>query len=127
MAVMPPAKSLPLPDRVLSHVSPLRRIVVEPDDVYLLEADGDDTIVRKRGRRTIRDVRPLGEIAAVFSRCGFQRIHDTWCVNLRRVREIRRQRDGRDWEVVMLPPVNRVLPISRARLPGLLSRFADKV
>lgn len=124
MAPMPPAASLP--DRVLLHVTPLRRVVVKPDDVYLLEADRNDTIVRKRSRRTIRDVRQLGQIAAVFSRHGFHRIHDKWCVNLRRVREIRRQRDGRDWEVVMQPPVNRVLPVSRARLPGLLRHFGEK-
>ena len=121
---MPPAASLS--DRVLLHVTPARRIVVEPYDVYLLEADRNDTIVRKRGRHTIRDVRQLGQIAAVFSRHGFHRIHDKWCVNLRRVREIRRQRDGRDWEVVMQPPVNRVLPVSRARLPGLLRHFGEK-
>ena len=124
MVSMPP--NAPLLDRVLLHVTPLRRVTVKPDDVYLLEADRDDTIVRKRGRRTIRDVRPLGEIAAVFSRHGFHRIHDRWCVNLRRVREIRRQRDGRDWEVVMQPPVNRVLPVSRARLPGLLRHFGER-
>ncbi len=121
---MPPATSIA--DRVLLHVTPVRRIVVEPDDVYLLEADRNDTIVRKRGRRTIRDVRQLGQVAAVFSRHGFYRIHDRWCVNLRRVREIRRQRDGRDWEVVMQPPVNRVLSVSRARLPGLLRRFGER-
>ncbi len=121
---MPPAASLP--DRVLLHLTPLRRVVAKPDDVYLLEADRDDTIVRKRSRRTIRDVRPLGQVAAVFRRHGFHRIHDRWCVNLRRVREIRRQRDGRDWEVVMQPPVNRVLPVSRARLPGLLRHFGEK-
>ena len=121
---MPPAASLS--DRVLLHVTPARRIVVEPYDVYLLEADRNDTIVRKRGRHTIRDVRQLGQIAAVFSRHGFHRIHDKWCVNLRRIREIRRQRDGRDWEVVMQPPVNRVLSVSRARLPGLLRHFGEK-
>ncbi len=121
---MPPAVSIA--DRVLLHVTPARRVVVEPDDVYLLEADRNDTIVRKRGRRTIRDVRQLGQIAAVFSRHGFHRIHDKWCVNLRRIREIRRQRDGRDWEVVMQPPVNRVLPVSRARLPGLLRHFGER-
>ncbi len=124
MAPMPAAASLS--DRVLLHVTPLRRIVAEPDDVYLLKADRDDTIVRKRGRRTTRDVRQLGQIAAVFSRHGFYRIHDKWCVNLRRVREIRRQRDGRDWEVVMQPPVNRVIPVSRARLPGLLRHFGER-
>ena len=122
---MSPAGSRP--DRVLLHVTPRRRIAVEPDDVYLLEADRDDTIVRKRGRRTIRDVRPLGEIDVVFGPCGFQRIHDKWSVNVRRIREIRRQRDGRDWEVVMQSPVNRVLPVSRARLPALLRQFGEKV
>jgi DNA-binding LytR/AlgR family response regulator len=122
---MSPAGSWP--DRVLLHVTPRRRIAVEPDDVYLLEADRDDTIVRKRGRRTIRDVRPLGEIDVVFGPCGFQRIHDKWSVNVRRIREIRRQRDGRDWEVVMQSPVNRVLPVSRARLPALLRHFGEKV
>ncbi len=120
---MPPATSIA--DRVLLHVTPLRRIVVEPDDVYLLGADRNDTIVRKRGRRTIRDVRQLGQVSAVFSRHGLHRIHDKRCVNLRRVREIRRQRDGRDWEVVMQPPVNRVLPVSRRRLSGLLRRFGS--
>jgi DNA-binding LytR/AlgR family response regulator len=92
MAPIPPAAWLP--DRVLLHVSTLRRIVAKPDDVYLLKADGDDTIVRKRGRRTIRDIRPVGEVAAVFSRHGFHRIHDRWCVNLRRVRVIRRHAWG---------------------------------
>ncbi len=125
MRSMPPAGSLP--HRVLLHVTPLRRVTVNPDDVYLLEADRDDTIVRKRGRRTIRDVRPLGEIDAVFGPRGFQRIHDKWSVNVRRIREIRRQRDGRDWEVVMQPPVNRVLPVSRGRLPALLRHFGEKV
>ncbi len=125
MRSMPPAGSLP--HRVLLHVTPLRRITVDPGDVYLLEADRDDTIVRKRGRRTIRDVRPLGEIDAVFGPRGFQRIHDKWSVNVRRIREIRRQRDGRDWEVVMQPPVNRVLPVSRGRLAALLRHFGEKV
>ncbi|MEE8061497.1 MAG: LytTR family DNA-binding domain-containing protein [Gemmatimonadales bacterium] len=121
---MPPAASIA--DRVRLHVTPARRVVVEPDDVYLLQADRNDTIVRKRGRRTIRDVRQLGQVTAVFSRHGFYRIHDRWCVNLRRVREIRRQHDGRDWEVVMQPPVNRVLSVSRARLPGLLRHFGER-
>ena len=60
-----------------------------------------------------------------FEPVHFHRSHDTWAVNLRRIREIRPQRDGRDWEIVMLPPVNRVLPVSRRRLPGLMRRFGD--
>ncbi len=113
-------------DRVLVHLSTSRRVAVRPGDVYLLEAAGHDTIVRKRGRNTIRDIRTLAEVAAVFGPRHFHRIHDKWAVNLHRVREIRLQRDGRDWEVVMTPPVNRVLPVSRARLNGMLRRFGDR-
>ena len=117
--------SASLPDRLLLHVSKSRRLVVEPDQVYYLEAAADDTIVRKRGRRTLTDVRTLGELIPLFERSGFHRIHDKWVVNLRRLKEIRLQRDGRDWEVVMQPPVNRVLPVSRRRLGGLLRRFGE--
>ncbi len=110
-------------DRVLLHVTRSRRVTVEPDDIYYLEATSGETIVRKRSKRTIIDVRPLGEVVAAVASSHIRRIHDKWAVNLRRVREIRLQRDGRDWEVVMQPPVNRVLPVSRSRLSGLLARF----
>lgn len=67
---MPPAGSLPV--RLLLHVTPLRRIAVEPETVYLLEADRGDTIVRQRSRRTIRDVRP-GHPAPIGQRCRLPR------------------------------------------------------
>ncbi len=112
-------------DRVLLHLKGSRRVVIEPHDVYYLEVSGDETIVRRRSRKTLRDVRSLGEVMPVFEPYHFHRIHDTWAVNLRRVREIRPQGDGRDWEIVMLSPVNRVLPVSRRRLLGLMRRFGD--
>lgn len=117
-----PAGVSPL-DRVLVHLKNSRWVVIEPHDVYYLEASGDETVIRRRGRQTLRDVRSLGEVMPAFEPSHFHRIHDKWAVNLRRVREIRPQRDGRDWEVVMLPPVNKLVPISRSRLPGLLRRF----
>ncbi len=98
-------------------------MAIEPHAVYYLEASGDETIVRRRGRQTARDVRSLGEVMPAFEPSHFHRIHDTWAVNLRRIREIRPQRDGRDWEVVMRPPVNKVLPVSRRRLAALMRRF----
>jgi len=112
-------------DRVLLHLKGSRRVVLEPDEVYYLEAAGDETIVRKRGRLTLRDVRSLAEVSEAFARFHFHRVHDKWAVNLRRVGEIRLQRDGRDWEVVLRPPVNRVIPVSRTRLRGLLARFGS--
>jgi hypothetical protein len=91
-------------DRISLHLAASRRLIVEPDDVYVLEADGDDTIVRRRGRRTLRDVRRLAEIVAAIGHRHFYRIHDKWAV-------------------VMQSPVNRVLPVSRGRLEGLLRQF----
>lgn len=117
-----PSANAPL-DRIALHLAGSRRLVVEPDDVYVLEAEGDDTIVRRRGKRTLRDVRRLAEVVASIGHGHFHRIHDNWAVNLRRIREIRPQPDGRDYEVVMQSPVNRILPVSRRRLTGLLRRF----
>ena len=110
-------------DRVLLHLKGHRWLAVAPADIYYLEADGDETIVRRRGRRVLRDVRSLGEVIAAIKHCHFHRIHDKWAVNLHRIHEIRRRRVGRDWEVAMRPPVNRVLPVSTRRLQGLLRRF----
>lgn len=115
---------MPRIDRVLLHVVGQRRRVVDPEDVYYLEAAGDETVVRQRRRRTIRDVRSLGEVQPFFEPFLVYRVHEKWAVNLRRIREILPQRDGRDWEVVMDPPVNRVIPVSRRRLGGLPRFFA---
>ena len=111
--------------QVLLHLKQSRRLVVKPEEVYYLEAAGNDTIVRRRGRQTLRDVRTLGEMMSVLERLGFHRIHDKFAVNLHRVREIRLQRDGEDWEVVLRSPVNRVLPVSRRRLRSLWKRFGE--
>ncbi len=110
---------------LLLHLTGSRRIALDPHEIYYLEAAGDETIVRKRGRTTLRDVRSLGEVMAVLEPLGFQRVHEKWAVNVQRIREIRLQRDARDWEVVLRPPVNRVIPVSRRRLRGLLARFGE--
>ena len=116
-------RATPILGRVLLHVSPTRRVVIDPEGVYYLEAVGDETTVRRRRKRTLRDLRSLGEVFPDFEPHGFHRVHRGWTVNLRRVGELRAQRDGRDWEVVMKPPVNRVIPVSRAQLRALLLRF----
>jgi hypothetical protein len=40
--------------KVLLHLSGRRRRVVEADDIYYLEAQGDETDVRLRGARRLR-------------------------------------------------------------------------
>ena len=54
---------------------------------------------------------------------GFLQIHREYVVNLRRIRLIRRRDEGRDWEVTLEPPVNRVLPVSRGALAELGKAF----
>ncbi len=49
---------MPRVDSVLLHTSTTRRVVPEPSDVYFLEADGDETLARKRGRELREEVPP---------------------------------------------------------------------
>lgn len=104
---------------VVLHLSDGNYEIVDLEDVYLLSAEGDATRVRLRGRRARTDVRPLGDFAKLEEK-GFFRIHRSYLVNLSRIRMVRRRDIGRDWEVVLEPPVNRVLPVSRDALPGLM-------
>jgi DNA-binding LytR/AlgR family response regulator len=107
-------------DRFVVHASRSRRLLVTPHSIYYAEADGPDTVLRLRGRRTLRDVRTLKQLTEALRPFAFHRVHDKWLVNVRRIREIRLQRDGRDWEVVMQPPVNHVIPVSRSRHAALM-------
>jgi DNA-binding LytR/AlgR family response regulator len=111
--------------RVLIHLRDGRRVPVESDEVFLLESDGDETIVRMRGRRTLRDVRSLSEVLERFSASLMVQIHRSYAVNVDRVTEIRRRPEERDWELKLEPPVNRILPISRSRLPALWAAYGE--
>jgi len=110
-------------DRMIVWVEVGRGVVVEPEDVYWLEAKGAATWVRLRGRDRIRDRRSLGKVVESLAVFGFLRVHKNHAVNLRRVQEIRRRSPGGDWEVKLEPPVNRVLPVARGRERELLAAF----
>ncbi len=110
---------------VLLHLTDGRRIPVEPDEVFFLEADGDETSVRTRGRRKLRDVRSLGEVLARFPPQLFVRVHRSRVVNVDRVSEIRRRPNGRDWEVRLEPPVNTVVPVGREQLATLWEAYGE--
>jgi len=111
--------------RVLLHLADGRRVPLEPEEVFLLEADGDETKVRTRGRRGLRDVRALGEVVARFPPGTFVQIHRSLAVNVDRVGEVRRRPNGRDWELRLEPPVNQVLPIARARVAALWAAYGE--
>jgi DNA-binding LytR/AlgR family response regulator len=107
--------------KILVHLKDRRRLVVDADDVYYLEAQRDETDVRLRGARRLLDVRSLGEVMKDLGPAGFVRIHRNHAVNPGRVREIRLV--GRAWQVQLEPPVNKVLPVSRGSLAALLETY----
>lgn len=55
----------------------------------------------------------------LFAPHGFLQIHREYVVNLRRVHLIGLRDEGRDWEVKLEPPVNRVLAVSQGALTKL--------
>jgi DNA-binding LytR/AlgR family response regulator len=107
---------------LLVHLKGRVRRVVDADDIYYLEAQGDETDVRLRGRRPLRDVRSLGEVLEELG-SGFVRIHRNHAVHPGHVYEIRPAVAGAGWEVRLEPPVNRVLPVSRRSLTVLLAAY----
>ena len=111
--------------RVLLHLHDGRRVPLEPEEIFLLEARGDETELRTRGRRRLRDLRALGEVIERLPPGTFLQIHRSMAVNVDRVTEIRRRPNGRDWELRLEPPVNRVLPVARRRLAALWEAYGD--
>jgi DNA-binding LytR/AlgR family response regulator len=113
-----------LKDVILLHLQDGRCIPVDPQEIYLLEAEGGETLVRTRHAQPLTDVRQLSTLLGAFEPHGFVQVHRSWAVNLRRVREIR-PAPGGGWEVKLDPPVNRVLPVSRRRVSALWERFGE--
>ena len=115
-------------DRILLHLRrgpDLIKRVVDPADVYFLEADGGDTLVRLRGSERLRDTRPLADLTPLFEPFAFLQVHRSYTVNLRRIQELRLREDSDDWELKLAPPVNRILPVSRHELDRLEAAFGE--
>ena len=106
--------------RLVIHIEEGLREVIDLTDVYYLEADEDDTLVRLAGKIRRRDIRPINELEQKLRSAGFFRIQRSYLVNLHRIRQVRLRESRRGWEVVMAPPVNKVLPVSRDAVADLL-------
>jgi DNA-binding LytR/AlgR family response regulator len=109
--------------KALLHLAGRLRRVVDADDIYYVEAQGDETDVRLKGARPLRDVRSLGEVLKDLGPLGFVRVHRNHAVNTGRVGEIRPAASGSGWEVRLEPPVNKVLPVSRRSMTALLAAY----
>jgi len=110
-------------NRRMLHAARGIRRVVDPAEVLWLEAVPGGTLAHLKGGKSLRDLRPLGLVSADFEESGFLLIHRNHMVNLEAVREIRRRPRGRDWEVKLSPPENRILPVGRDSLQALWDAF----
>ena len=108
--------------RAVLHLTARVHRIVDADDIYYLEAQGDETDVRLRGQRALRDIRSLGEVMKDLARVGMVRIHRNHAVNPAFVREIRPAADS-GWEIRLEPPVSKVLPVSRRSVRALLGAY----
>lgn len=115
--------SPPTPTRLLVRLGPDRWRAVDVEDIYFVQADGDDTRVRLRSRHVLQDVRRLAELEEILAPAGFVRIHRSYLVNPARILELRRREGADGYKVVLEPPVNRVLPVSDERVRELRARF----
>ena len=94
--------------------------LLDISDIFYLEGEGDDVLVRTAGGRPYRSVHRLDEWERRSRALGFLRIHRSYIVNLAKVREVRvRSNDPNDWEVKLDRPVGAVLPVSRSHLAEL--------
>jgi len=111
--------------RLVIHLEEGLREVVDLDDVYYIEATQGDTLIRLARKRRRRDIRRMDAMAEKLKHNGFFRIQRTYLVNLNRIRLLRLRAGGRDWEVVMASPVNKVLPVSRGVVAELLEALEE--
>jgi DNA-binding LytR/AlgR family response regulator len=109
--------------KALLHLAGRVRRVVDADDIYYLEAQGDETGVRLRGGPPLRDVRSLGEVLEELDAPSLVRIHRNHAVHAGHVREIRPAASGSGWEVRLEPPVKKVLAVSRRSLKALVGAY----
>ncbi len=56
--------------RILVHLSRTEHRVIDREDVYFVQADGDESHVRLRGRNPLVDIRPLGDLEPTLAASG---------------------------------------------------------
>ena len=100
--------------KILVKVAAGKILVFDPHEVFYIEGERNDSLVRTARKRLYRSTQPLASWEKRLRGTPLVRIHRSYLVNLDRVREIRRRGgDPNDWELKLDPPVNAVLPVSR--------------
>jgi two-component system response regulator LytT len=96
---------------------------VDDDEIFSIEADGHDAVVRTRSKKVYRSTGRLAKLAERLTDSRFFSPHRSWVVNLDRVREVRRRDNSDEWELKLDPPVNTVIPVARDRKVALFHRL----
>ena len=117
---------MPPSSRFLAQVDEDRFELLEAADIFHVEADAGDSLIRTRRARRRRVVENLGELAGRLPSPPFFRAHRSHLVNLDRVRELRRRSDGHGWELRLDPPVNTIVPLSRNSAAALFKLLGRK-
>ena len=107
--------------KIAVKTTPRRILLLEADEIYYIEGERGDTLVRTRRKTRYRSVHRLSDWERQLRDAGsFVRVHRSYLVNLDKVREIRlRHGDDNDWELKLDPPVNSVLPVGHTYLARL--------
>ncbi|MBW3670179.1 MAG: LytTR family transcriptional regulator [Acidobacteria bacterium] len=111
--------------RFLLHLEDGLREAVEIDDIYYLEAREGDKLVRLRRKKPKIDRRRFEVIVPMVERAGLLRVYREYVVNVDRIRFLRLRDGSREWEIVLDPPVNAVIPVSRQHYPRLMRTFKE--
>ena len=88
--------------------------ILDPGEVFYFKAAAHDSLVRTARRTVYRSTRRLRDLEARLPNPPFFRCHDSYIVNLARVRSLEAR--GRDALLRLDPPVNARLPLARGRL-----------
>jgi DNA-binding LytR/AlgR family response regulator len=106
--------------KIAIRVSAGRVRLIDAAEIYFIEARDHDTVVRTARKRAYPSTWRITDWEKTLRGSRFLRTHRSFLVNLDRVLEIRTRRDdSNDWELKLDPPVNTVLPVSRAGYAAL--------
>ena len=66
--------------RLAIRQSSRRFVMIDVDDIYYVESDGHDTLIRLARRSKLKSVRSLADIERLLVPRGFARIHRSYLV-----------------------------------------------
>ena len=93
-------------------------VFFDAEEIFYLASFGHDTLVRTARKTPYRSSQRLRELIAALPSPPFFRCHESYVINLARVRTVER-RTKTDFEIRLDPSVNKVIPLSRAKVAKL--------